>query len=155
MKFLLIASVVLNIVILGTVGYFYWQNAPGPVPRAPGKHGRFAVLVKELSLSPAQAQRMKAKWRVFHGGIVKDKQRMFQQRMELLGLMRADNPDLQAIDRNIEDIGDTQEGIEKLVAAHILEVKALLNKDQQKKFFDLIDKFMTRKEDQHAPGVHH
>ena len=43
------------------------------------------------------------------------------------------------------EINQAQEEMQRAVVAHMLEFKSMLDKDQQKKFFDLIEKVMTGK----------
>ena len=64
--------------------------------------------------------------------------------MEMLNLMQADIPDRRAIDNTISDISRIQEDMQRVVAMHMLEEKATLDKDQQKKFIDLIKNAMTK-----------
>lgn len=152
LKFILALSVALNIAILGTLGYWYYQNSSYRVFRH--GHRRHAFLVKELSLTPDQAKTMEETWKQTREQITGERQHMFRERMDLIGLMRSENPDTKAIEQDISDIGSTQENIQKKIVAHILGVKALLNKDQQKKFFDLIENSMARKEDRQGRGGH-
>jgi Spy/CpxP family protein refolding chaperone len=151
LKFILLISVALNIAILGAVFYSYYGNPLHmlvPFGHGPGKR---AFLVRELSLNPDQAKVWEENEQSFHGDIDKIRQQIFQKRMALLDLMRADKPDEKGINRIISEIGDMQESIQKKIVAHIIEVKAMLNKDQQKKFFGLIENAITKKEDRHAP----
>ena len=60
-------------------------------------------------------------------------------RGSLLTLMRADNPDGKAIEATIASINKAQEEMQKTVVSHMLEFKSMLDKDQQKKFMDMID----------------
>ena len=145
LKFLLLLSVILNIAILGTVGYSYYRNTCNrPVPFGPGRR---AFLMKELSLSPEQADLMIKNQQSFHSQIDTMRQQIFKDRLQLLNLMQSDKPDTKKIDQTIEEIGDMQEGIQKTIVAHIIEVKTILNKDQQKKFFGFIENIVTRRED--------
>ncbi len=155
LKFLLMLSLVLNIAILGTAGYLYYKNSPYHLFRTGRKHGRYAFLVKELSLTPDQANTMEEKGRLFHKELDAAKRQMFQKKMALLSLIRSDNPDTEAINQTISSIGDMQESIQRRIVTHILEVKTLLDRDQQKRFFDLIDKFMARREDRQGHGGRH
>ena len=54
----------------------------------------------------------------------------------LFDLMRADHRDSKSIETTIAEINGVQEDMQKMVVAHMLEFKSLLDKDQQKKFFD-------------------
>ena len=152
LKFLLLLSVILNIAILGTVGYSYYRNTCNrPFPFGPGRR---AFLMKELSLNPGQANLMIKNQQSFHSQIDTMRQQIFKKRLLLLNLMKSDNPDTKKIDRTIEEIGDMQEGIQKTIVAHIIGVKTILNKDQQKKFFGFIENIITRREDGRR-GPHH
>ncbi len=151
LKFILLLSVALNIVILGTVGYSYYRNSLHmPAPFGPGK-GRRAFLIRELSLNPDQAKALEENEQSFHDEIDKTREQIFQKRMKLLNLMRADKPDKKEINQIISEIGDMQESIQQKIVAHIIVVKAILNKDQQKKFFGLIENAITKREGGHGP----
>ncbi len=145
LKFLLLISVILNVAILGTIGYSYYMNSFhkslsfGP--------GRRTFLVKELSLNPEQANTLIKDEQSFHDDIDKMRQQIFIKRLELLDLMKSEKPDTKKIDQTISDIGKMQEDIQKKIVAHIIEVKTILNKDQQKKFFGLIKTIITKRED--------
>ena len=64
--------------------------------------------------------------------------------MVMLNFMRADIPDKKAVGTAISDISRMQEDMQRVVAMHILEEKATLDKDRQKKFIDLIENAMTK-----------
>ncbi len=65
--------------------------------------------------------------------------------------MRADNPDSQAIEATIIQINSTQEDMQSMVVAHMLEFKSLLDKDQQKRFLDLIEGAMAKRKEALCP----
>lgn len=67
--------------------------------------------------------------------------------------MRRDNPDLPAIKALIAEISARQEAIQQRVAAHMLEVKAMLNKEEQLHFFDLIENAMSKGRMTGCPSV--
>ncbi len=145
LKFLLLVSVILNIAILATLGYSYYQHTcRQPVPFGPARR---AFLMKELSLTPEQADLLMNNQQVFHAKITAMKQQLFQKRLQLLNLMQAAQPDTQKIEQSIEAMGDMQENIEKAVVSHIMEVKTILNTDQQKKFFGFIENIITKRQD--------
>ena len=72
-------------------------------------------------------------------------------RESLFTLMSADYPDRKAIETTITEINRTQQDIQKLIVAHMLEFKSVLDKDQQKKFFDLIQGAMTKMHEIECP----
>jgi Spy/CpxP family protein refolding chaperone len=154
LKFLLLISVILNIAVLGTVGYSYYQHSlRKPAPFGPGRR---AFLARELSLNPDQVTVLEKNEQAFHNQIDAMRQQILLKRIALLNLMKSDKPDTKKIDQTISDIGNMQEGIQRKIVAHIIEVKTMLNNEQQKQFFGLIETIITKREDgrhgPHGPG---
>ena len=58
--------------------------------------------------------------------------------------MRSDTPDANSINSVISEINGMQGEMQRKIALHILEEKALLDTAQQKKFLNLIENAMTQ-----------
>jgi len=101
-------------------------------------------LFEALSLKPEQRKIFEQKAPLFHDAIDKKRQKVDRLRGSLFDLMGADHPDKKAIEATIVEINGVQEDMQKMVVAHILEFNSMLDKDQQKKFFDLIQGAMTK-----------
>lgn len=144
LKFALAASLILNISILVTAGYMYYKQSDYWVSPFGVKMKKDRFLFEELSLRPEQLKRMKEMAMDFRAEIDRRRKEIAEKRMEMLNLMRADIPDKEAIDITISDISRAQEEMQSIVVAHILEEKAILDKDQQKRFFDVIEKAMIK-----------
>jgi hypothetical protein len=144
LKFALAASLILNISILVTAGYMYYKRSDYWVSPFGVKMKKDRFLFEELSLRPDQLKRMKERAMDFRAEIDKRRKEITGKRMEMLNLMRADIPDRRAIDITISDISRMQEEMQWVVAMHILEEKATLDKAQQKKFLDLIEDAMAK-----------
>jgi Spy/CpxP family protein refolding chaperone len=144
LKFALAASLILNISILATAGYIYYKQSDSWVSPFGAKMKKDRFLFEELSLSPEQLKTMKERAKDFRAEIDRRRKEIVGKRMEMLNLMRADIPDRKAIDTAISDMSKMQENMQRMVAMHILEEKATLDKDQQKKFIDLIKNAMTK-----------
>ena len=144
LKFVLAASLILNISILATAGYVYYKQSDYWVSPCGVKIKKDRFLFEELSLRPEQSKGMKERAIDFRAEIDRKRKEITGKRMEMLNLMRADIPDRKAIDTAIYDISRMQEEMQRVAAMHILEEKATLDKDQQKKFFDLIEDTMTK-----------
>jgi len=142
LKFALAASLILNLTVLATAGYRYhqqsrlWVNPFGKVI----EKDRF--LFEELSLKPDQMAALKGRAMPFRADIERRMQAMDAKRKELVALMRASAPDKKAIDAAIKDISGRQEEIQRMIAGHMLEIKATLDPEQQQKFLDLIERTM-------------
>jgi hypothetical protein len=144
LKFALAASLILNISILVTAGYMYFKQSDYWVSPFGTKMKKDRFLFEELSLSPEQLKTMKERAVDFRAGIDKRRKEIAGKRLVMLNLMRADIPNKETIDTTISDISRMQEEMQQVVAVHILEEKATLDKNQQKKFLDLIEDAMTK-----------
>lgn len=143
LKFALAASLILNLTVFATAGYYYYMQSRywvSPFGRVMEKN-RF--LFEELSLKPEQLAALKKKAIPFRAEIDRRRQEIDAKRKELIALMRDQNPDKKAIDRTIKEISGKQEEMQRMIAGHILAIKESLDKDQQKKFLDLIERAMT------------
>jgi len=144
LKFALAASLILNISILATAGYMYYKQSDYWVSPFGVKMKKGRFLFEELSLRPEQLKTMKERAVNFRTEIDRRRKEIAEKRVEMLNLMRADIPDKKTIDTVISDISGKQEEMQRVVAIHILEEKATLDKAQQKKFLDLIENAMTK-----------
>ena len=143
LKFLLVISLILNISFLGAAGYqFYKKSAYWTSPFGyTVKKDHF--LFEELSLRADQLKTMRETATKFRTVIDEKRQAIVSKREELITLMRQDNPDKSAIAAAVSESGGMQEDVQRMVAMHMLDMKAGLDKEQQKKFFDLIENAMT------------
>ena len=144
LKFALAASLILNVSILATAGYVYYRQSDYWISPFGVKMKKDRFLFEELSLRPEQLKTMKERALDFRSEIDRRRKEIAGKKIEMLNLMRAGIPDRRAIDATISDISGKQEEMQRVVAIHILEEKATLDKDQQKKFLDLIENAMTK-----------
>jgi Spy/CpxP family protein refolding chaperone len=160
LKYILVLSLLLNFSLLGAAGYtYYQQNRRSPAPFGYGAPGRVPVgsssfhphLFEALSLTPEQRSLFEKKAPLFHEAIDTKREKVDRLRGSLIDLMGADHPDSNGIKATIAEINGLQEDMQKMVVAHMLEFKSMLDKDQQKKFFDLIQGAMTRRQEIHCP----
>lgn len=160
LKYILVLSLLLNFSLLGAAGYTYYQrNRHLPSPFGHGPPGRVPVsssaiqphLFEALSLKPEQRKLFEQKAPPFHEALEEKRAEVDQLRRLLFGLMSADPPDNEAIQVKIVEINRVQEDMQKLVVAHMLQFKSMLNKSQQKKFFALIEKAMTIRQEIQCP----
>jgi Spy/CpxP family protein refolding chaperone len=142
-KFALAASLILNLSVFTTVGYHYYQQSRYWVSPFGKVMEKDRFLFEELSLKPEQMAAMKNKAVPFRAEIDRRRQEIDAKRKELVALMRYQNPDITAINRTIKEISEKQEEMQRMIAGHMLEIKASLDTDQQQKFLDLIERNMT------------
>jgi len=144
LKFILIVSLSLNLSVIGAAGYFYYKQSGYWISPFGKKMEKNRFLFEELSLRPEQLKEMKSRAIFFRSEIDRRRGEISQKRKDLITLMRSDTPDVNAINAVISGINGTQEEMQRMIAVHILEEKALLDKSQQKKFLDLIENAMTQ-----------
>ncbi len=143
LKFVLAASVILNVSVFATAGYHYYQQSRYWVSPFGKVMEKDQFLFEQLSLKPEQRAELKSKAIPFRAEIDRRRLEIEAKRKELVTLMRDQNPDKKAIDRTIKEISGKQEEMQRMIAGHMLAIKASLDKDQQQKFFDLIERAMT------------
>lgn len=144
LKFLFIISVIFNISIISTAGYVFWRHRHrasmfGNMPR------REQIIFEKLGLRPDQIKALNDKSAAFRDRVDKKKAEIIRERKALLSLLRSGSGK-ESIDTEISKISKAQEDIQRMVAAHILDEKTALDKDQQDRFFDLLDKSMERRQ---------
>lgn len=141
-RFVLAISLALNFSFLITVGYMYFKQSQYRTTPFGGKIEKNRFLFEELSLQPEQMEKMKARALSFRRAVDGKRKAIAEKRKKLFTLIGSNQPETPAIDAIIDEISSMQEDLQKNVVQHILETKSLLNKEQQKKFFDLIKNTM-------------
>jgi len=140
LKFVLLASLVLNISVLAAAGYVYYRHSFGywvtPFGTAV-KKGHF--LFEELFLGPEQEAVLKERVAAFREEIDVRRGEILEKRKELFALLREKTPDAAGIEAAISSISRMQEEMQRRVASHILGTKAFMDKSQQRRFMDLIE----------------
>jgi Spy/CpxP family protein refolding chaperone len=154
-KYALAASLILNLTVIATAGYHYYQQSRYWVSPFGKVMEKDRFLFEELSLKPEQLAELKNKAIPFRAEIDRRRLEIDAKRKELVSLIRDQNPDKKAIDRTIKEISGKQEEMQRMIANHMLGIKASLDKDQQQKFLDLIEKAMTEGRKMACPPADH
>jgi Spy/CpxP family protein refolding chaperone len=162
LKYILIVSLLMNLSLVGAAGYAYFKQSRYPAtptsgpsgsttsPFRPGVPGN--CLFEELSLKPDQQEVFQRKAVLFHQDMTTKRREVNVLRATLVTMMRADTPDNQAIEETIVKINRKQEDMQKAAVSHMLEFKSMLDKDQQKKFLDMIQGAMGESGQAICPG---
>ena len=160
LKFLLVLSLLLNFSLLGAAGYTYYRQNRHPLPPfgygAPvqvpvGPCSTQPHLFEALSIKPEQQKLFEQKAALFHEALDKKREEVDRLRRLLFDLIATDHPDSKAIEATIAEMNGAQEEMQKMIVAHMLEFKSMLDTGQQKKFFDLIQGAMTRRQEIQCP----
>ena len=157
-KYVLLVSLLLNLSLLGSAGYTHYQQTRRPIQVGHSLQGRIpagsatqAHFFEALSLKPDQLKLFQSEAALFHEALDEKQARVAHLRTSLLEIMRAENPDVKAIEAAIADINGMQQQMQETVVSHMLEFKSMLDKDQQKKFLDLIQGAMAEKDGMQCP----
>ncbi len=143
LKFTLAISLVLNLTIFTTIGYRYYSQSRLWVSPFGKVMQKDRFLFEELTLKPEQMAAMKKDGMLFRAEIDKRRHKIDAKRKELVALMRLQNTDRKAIESTIKEISGIQEEMQRMIAGHMLEIKASLDAGQQQKFLDLIERNMV------------
>jgi Spy/CpxP family protein refolding chaperone len=143
-KFLFAASVLLNLTVFATVGYVHYRQSSDGVSPFGVKVDQGGFLFEHLSLQPEQMKIMREDALVFRKNIAGERDRIVAKRKKLITLLRADTQDTQEVEAVLNDIGSIQKDVQRMVVQHILATKAVLDKQQQNRLFDLIEGTMEK-----------
>jgi Spy/CpxP family protein refolding chaperone len=97
-------------------------------------------LARELDLTAEQREKMKAAHERQERKAIQARADIQLARLDLRKLMEADKPDSKAIDAQIDRIAGLRAGLEKSRVATMLEFRASLTAEQQKKLRELREK---------------
>lgn len=154
LKFALALSVLLNLSVLSAAGYKYLANRNTWTSPFGTQMARDKFLFEELSLTPAQMQAMRQKAIPFRAEIDRRRDEIATRRKQLIELLRADKPDPAAVDAVIAQISALQQTMQQMITRQMLEQKALLDREQQQSFLNLIERAMTQGGQAGCSSVH-
>jgi Spy/CpxP family protein refolding chaperone len=139
LKLVLAVSLIFNLAVLSTIGYLRFVRrchiASSPAPTMSASQHLF----EKLSLQPGQIEQLRADAARFHAAINAKHLEVAAKRDELFHLMRQDVHDPNQLRSAVAELSKKQEEAEWMVTSHILHLKSMLNKEQQKKFMELIE----------------
>lgn len=144
LKFLLALSLLLNLSVLATAGYRYVAQRNAWMSPFGTRMARDRFLFEALSLTPEQKKQMREKAVPFREQIDRRRAEIVARRRELLALLRTDAPAAGQVDAAIAQISALQEDMQRQITRQMLEQKALLNREQQGRFLDLIEGAMAQ-----------
>lgn len=123
-------------VFLIAARYQFWRAEK--THRHEGGQSSCYFLHKHLSLSESQKARMEALDKPFRSKVNQLKAELRQKRDELSALLLEPNPTAESINAKLDEIATLQVELQKVVVAHLLEIKEILTPEQQKRFFAMI-----------------
>lgn len=110
------------------------------------------AMVRELDLTAEQQEKMKAARERQQRKAIQSRADIQLARLDLRKLMQADKPDQRAIDTQIDKISGLEAGLHKSRVATMLEFRASLTPEQQKKLKELREQGPRRNQQRQGGG---
>jgi len=128
---------VINLTALGVMVYHRWFEPETSCPSdKPGKG--FERLKRELSLSTEQEKILLEYRNVFHSIIDSISAKMQEERRLLVAELKKEDPDLDRLKEIVERINLFQLEAQRKVVEHLIDVKKMLEPEQQEKFLKIV-----------------
>lgn len=118
---------------MGPAGLHVESTRGTPKPSAGKIHARRAEILKELNLTDAQREKIDAIKDRQKRAAIDQRAKLDVARLDLKALLRADKTDRGAVNSKIDDIARLQAQMRKDQVASMLDVRAVLTPEQQKK----------------------
>jgi Spy/CpxP family protein refolding chaperone len=139
-----VLSLAINASVLAAVGYNFYANRHRGATTAGHLHDRKHHFYEVLELTPGQLEKMIPMAASFHERFESLHADMAKKKEALTNLLRGESVAPTQIEALRKKMAAIQDNIQKAVIAHVLDVKEILDPSQQRRFFDLIDRSMTR-----------
>ena len=139
-RFLIVASIALNLAFVGVwLAHAIPAGTGKEVASPPAASGRiWCPLHERLNVSDEQWAQIEPRLREFRQSAQSVCQHVSKLRMEMLELIAAPTPDLEAIAGKQEEIQAGQRKMQGLVIGHLLAEKEILTPEQEERLFALI-----------------
>jgi len=135
-----IFSVTVNVVVLASLGYFWYKgHKVREIRRQEITHFE-GPLERILALSPEQIEARRALRRDFDPIIADLRVTIRLKRQELMMLLKEPEPDTIQINKKIAEIASLQAELEKLTIHHLIKMKRILTPEQAEKIHSFIEK---------------
>ena len=135
--FVVIASAALNVAFVAI--WLVHAAVPGGFAPEPGERdGVWCPLHRELNVTAEQWTVIEPRLIAFQASVKRLREQVDVMRAEVIDLLAAETPDLDAIHARQEDILATRRAIQATVVEHLLAEKETLSPTQQVRFFEIL-----------------
>ena len=132
----------LSVALNAAFAAFWSVHAFGGRPRARraggGGEGVWCPLHRRLGTTEEQWREIGPRLEAFHGASAEICREIDRLRLELIDVVAAPEPDMEAIWAKQEQIREGQRLMQELVIGHLLEEKKVLTTEQQEQLFDMM-----------------
>jgi len=146
MGLLLILSLTINMAVIVVVGYKYYHHGQHALPVAGLETGKSHHFFHVLGLSKSQMAEMEPMAALFHNRLTKLHSTMEIKKDLLFKLLSQRDVTYSQAEQLQKQIAVTQDNIQRMVISHLLDIKMILNENQQKQFFKLLQASMPSHE---------
>jgi len=146
MGLLLILSLTINMAVIVVAGYQSYQQDNQAVPVTDLETGRSHHFFHVLGLSKSQMSEMESMAALFHNQLTKLYSTMEIKKNLLFKLLSQKDVTPSQAEQLQKQIAIVQENIQREVIYHLLDIKTILNENQQKQFFELLQASMNSEE---------
>ncbi len=146
MGLLLILSLTINMAVIVVAGYKSYHHGHQALPATDLETEKSHHFFHVLGLSKSQMVEMEAMATLFHNQLNKLYSTMGIKKDLLIKLLSQKDVTRSQAEQLQEQIAMIQENIQKVVISHLLDMKTILNENQQKYFFELLQTRMNSQE---------
>ena len=146
----LVLLTIVNVAALVTIGYNRFHARRPLRPMGPPE-GPMDFLRQELGLSEEQARQFEAHMERFRTDTEPLHDSIATMQAELMSEMTKEEPDSRRLNQLAEEVGALEISLKKRSIRHMLEGKALMTPEQQKRFFSHFREGLNRL---HPMGAH-
>jgi Spy/CpxP family protein refolding chaperone len=139
---ILVLSLAVNAAAIAVGGYNYYRKvhlSTTAVSPSPEKEHHFYQV---LGLTQAQLAKIDPMAKSFHGRLESLHSVMGVKKDLLVSLLGQENIAHTEIEKLRQEMAAIQDNIQRIVISHILDVKAILESNQQERFFNMLHKSM-------------
>jgi len=148
----LILSLLFNIAFIFSLGYHLWKRreVQKPLKHQVFQQKRFPH--ERMRLTPDQRMRLGEMRKKFPQSIWPIRKKLVEERKALGKLLMEKKPDTARIEERLSRIGELQTKMEKEVVLQMLKERDVLNPEQRKQFFRIMERHLDKNLPPGPPG---
>jgi Spy/CpxP family protein refolding chaperone len=135
---ILILSLAMNAAVLAAAGYGYYNSSSQPTTAAGHSPERDHHFYEKLGLTAAQLVKMTPMAATFHESLKSLHLEMDDKKNAMINLLGGEDVAPARIEALRKEMAAIQDGIQKTVIDHVLDVREILDSSQRERFFDLL-----------------
>ena len=141
---ILVLSLAMNAAVLAVAGYGYYHNRNQPTTATGHSPEGDHHFYEKLGLTAAQLAKMTPIAATFHESLKSLHLKMDEKKNAMINLLGGEGVARARIDTLRIEMAAIQDGIQKTVITHVLDVKEILDHSQRERFFGLLRRSMNR-----------